>query len=128
MWEKGVPNANNPAAASLLQPNANGAACRTPNQLTCFAPEFAFLNYFEKQFSTKDYLSVRNEFLDDLKGQRTGTKTRYSEHALMWGHWVGTTVLFRPELRFERAYDRPAYASGTKHNQFTFAGDVIFFF
>ncbi len=46
----------------------------------------------------------------------------------MWGHWVGTTVLFRPELRFERSYDRPAFARGTKQNQVTFAADVIYFF
>jgi hypothetical protein len=40
---------------------------------------------------------------DDIKGQRTGFKTRYSEHELMYGHWIGTTVVFRPNIRFERA-------------------------
>lgn len=127
MWQKGVPNVNNPAAGSLPQPNANGAVCSTATQLTCFAPERAVLGYVEKEFSKKNYLTLRNEYFDDLKGQRTGIKTRYTEHSLMWGHWIGTTVLFRPELRFERAYDRPAYASGTRHNQLTFAGDVILF-
>ena len=45
-----------------------------------------------------------------------------------WGHWVGTTVLFRPELRFERSYDVAAYNNGTRKSQFTLSGDVIFFF
>ena len=93
------------------------------------------LNYVEKEFSKHDYLTIRNEFFGDIRGQRTGTKTRYSEHLLGWGHWVGTTILFRPELRFEHSYDLPAYDSpclpcgspGTKKNQFTASGDVIFF-
>ena len=137
MWN--VPNigpAAPAAAASLLETNANGAFCDNPTALTCLAPEQAVVNYLEKQFSKHDYLTIRNEFFDDMKGQRTGTKTRYSEHLLGWGHWVGTTVLFRPELRFEHSYDRPAYDSpclpcgspGTKKSQFTAAGDVIFFF
>jgi len=41
---------------------------------------------------------------------------------------VGTTVLFRPELRWEHSYDAPAYDNGTKHSQLTFASDVIVFF
>ena len=59
------------------------------------------MNYLEKQLSSKDYLSIRADTLDDLKGQRTGYKTRYIEETLMWGHWVGSTTLFRPEIRFD---------------------------
>lgn len=45
----------------------------------------------------------------------------------MWGHWVGATVLFRPELRVERSYDVPACDNGTKQNQLSLAGDVLWF-
>jgi hypothetical protein len=128
MWEDRVPNLNNPAAKPLLINGANGAFCNIATELTCFASETAVVNYFVKQISEKDYLTIRNEFFDDMKGQRTGTKTRYSEHLVGWGHWIGTTILLRPELRFERSYDRPAYDLGTKKNQLTFAGDAIFFF
>ena len=38
-----------------------------------------------------------------MKGQRTGFKTRYAEETLMWGHWVGSTILLRPEIRFDHA-------------------------
>lgn len=41
---------------------------------------------------------------------------------------MGTTILVRPELRFERSYDVPAYDDGTKKNQLTLASDVIWFF
>jgi len=132
MWETHVPNVN-PAgapavAAALLETNANGAWCDTPQELTCRAPEQAVVNYVEKQFSKHDYFTIRNEFFDDAKGQRTGFKTKYSEHLLGWGHWIGNTVLIRPELRYERSYDVPAYNSGTKKDQLVFASDVIFFF
>jgi hypothetical protein len=53
---------------------------------------------------------------------------KYCEHLTGWRHWIGTTVLFRPELRFERSYGVPAYDNGTKKNQRMLAGDVIYFF
>jgi hypothetical protein len=128
MWEKDVPNVNNPAAAPLLETGANGAYCSDVTVLTCYAPEWAFVNYLEKEIDPKNYISIRNEYLDDMVGQRTGTKSRYSEHLLGWGHWIGTTILLRPEIRYERSYDAPAYDLGHKKNQLTGAGDVIFFF
>jgi Putative beta-barrel porin-2, OmpL-like. bbp2 len=112
----------------LIETNANGAVCATAAQLRCFAPEWAVVNYVEREFSKHDYLTIRNEYFDDMRGQRTGFKTRYTEHTIGWGRWVGTTVLVRPELRFERSYDVPAYDNGTKKNQLMLAGDVIYFF
>jgi Putative beta-barrel porin-2, OmpL-like. bbp2 len=128
MWERGVPNVNNPAAAPLLETGANGADCSDVIVLTCYAPEWAFVNYLEKEIDSKNYVSIRNEYLDDMVGQRTGTKSRYSEHLLGWGHWIGTTILLRPEIRYERSYDAPAYDLGHKKNQLTGAGDMIVFF
>jgi hypothetical protein len=112
----------------LIETNANGAVCNHDYETTCFAPSYAIVNYLENQLSSHDYLSIRNEFFDDFRGQRTGFRTRYTEHLIGWGHWIGTTVLWRPELRFERAYDAPAYNNGTKKNQLTFACDLIVFF
>ena len=86
------------------------------------------MNYQEYEFNKHNYISIRNEYFDDMRGQRTGFRSRYTEHLLNWGHWVGTTVLFRPELRFERSYDVPAYNLGTKKTQVTLAADVLFFF
>jgi hypothetical protein len=128
MWERDVPNVNNPAAASLLETDANGAVCDDAAELTCCAPEWAILSYVEKQYGKRDYLTIRNEYFDDMRGQRTGFKSRYTEHLIGWGHWIGTTILFRPELRFERSYDVPACDNGTKKNQLMLAADVIYFF
>jgi hypothetical protein len=40
----------------------------------------------------------------------------------------GSTVTLRPELRFDHAYDAPAYDAGHAHSQFIAASDVIFHF
>lgn len=126
-YERDVPNVINPNAPPT-EVGANGAICNTTTQLTCYAPEWAVVNYVEREFSKKDYLTIRNEYFDDMKGQRTGFRTKYTEHLIGWGHWIGTTILLRPELRFERSYDVAAYDDGTKKNQLTLAGDIIYFF
>jgi hypothetical protein len=127
-YMKDTPNVSNPAAASLLVTNSNGAICRNVNALTCFAPEWATVGYVNYQINPKNFISIRNEYMDDIVGQRTGFKTKYTEHLISWNHWVGSTVVFRPELRYERAYDSPAYDNGTKKSQLMFAADMIWFY
>jgi hypothetical protein len=127
-YERQTPNVLNPGAASLLQPNANGAFCNRPEELTCYAPDWAILNYTNRQLGKHDFISFRNEYFDDIRGQRTGFKSKYVEDGISWNHWLGTTVLFRPELRFERAFGARAYDGGTRHNQVMFAADMLWFF
>ena len=127
-YMKDTPNVNNPAASGLLITNSNGAVCNTPTQLTCFAPEWATLSYVARQIGKHDAIIIRNEYFDDLKGQRTGFKTPYTENDIGWNHFIGSTVVFRPEVRYEHAYDEPAYNNGTKKSQLMFAGDIIWFF
>jgi hypothetical protein len=121
MFERGVPDVNGPLP---LEKGANGAFCPS-GKIRCLAPEWAAVNYVEKELSDKNYLSIRSDFLDDLRGQRTGYKTPYAEETLMWGHWIGSTVLLRPELRFDHSFGEAAYDRGTHHSQFQFATDVI---
>ncbi len=128
LYERQVPNiAGNVANPIPTETGANGAFCATGKQ-TCFAPATAITNYVEREFNAHNYLSIRNEFLDDVKGQRTGTPTKYSEHLVSYGRWIGSTVLFRPEMRFEHAYNHPAYDLGTKKSQFIVAGDLTYHF
>jgi len=108
--------------------NANGAYCDHPDELTCFAPEWATWHYLNRQIGKHDFVGMRNEHFDDLKGQRTGFKTPSSEHSIYWNHWLGSTLVFRPELRFEHAYDAPAYDSGNLKSQVTLAADAIWFY
>jgi hypothetical protein len=123
-YERQVPSIFGPIAP---ENGANGAWCKT-GETRCFAPDSSLLNYVERQFGLHDTLSIRNEFVDDIKGQRTGIKTRYTEHLISWNHWIGTSLLFRPEVRFEHAYDNPAFDNGTKKSQLILAGDLIVFY
>ncbi|MGA2877828.1 MAG: outer membrane beta-barrel protein [Bryobacteraceae bacterium] len=127
-YESHTPNIFNPAAASLLITNADGAWCKTAAQLTCYAPEWTILNYTNRQLKSHDFISLRDEFFDDLRGQRTGIKGRYIEDGISWNHWIGSTLVFRPELRWEHNFDNLAYDGATRHSQFMFAADVIWFY
>jgi hypothetical protein len=127
-YMKDTPNVNNPLASRLLVTNSNGAVCNNVSELTCFAPEWSTVGYVNYQINPKNFISVRNEYFDDIRGQRTGFKTKYTEHMISWNHWIGSTIVFRPEVRYEHAYDAPAYNNGTKKSQLMFAGDMIFFY
>ncbi|MGA9569081.1 MAG: outer membrane beta-barrel protein [Candidatus Acidiferrales bacterium] len=151
-YERDTPNLNNPnvglIGSSVPDPllifGANGARCNNTTETTCFAPEWAMVNYLEEQLGPHNYISVRNEVFDDIRGQRTGTKGWYTEHLFGWGHWIGTTVLLRPEVRWEHIYNPNlgltspppgtknelpgAYDNGLRHSQLTLASDIIWFF
>ena len=128
MYERAVPNIGGNVVNPITpETGANGAFC-SAGERTCFAPETAVVNYLEKEFNTHNYLSIRNDFVDDIKGQRTGYTTMYSEHLISYGHWIGSTVLFRPELRLEHSYQMAAYDLGTKKTQFVVAGDITYHF
>ena len=151
-YERDTPNLNNPnvglIGSSVPDPllifGANGARCNNTTETTCFAPEWAMVNYLEEQLGPHNYISIRNEVFDDIRGQRTGTKGWYTEHLFGWGHWIGTTVLLRPEVRWEHIYNPNlgltspppgtknelpgAYDNGLRHSQLTLASDIIWFF
>ncbi len=96
-----------------------GAVCQDPRapqsaqQARCFAPEFAFTNYVEHNFwNNQASLNIRNEVVDDLRGQRTGTPALYEEHMVGFDFWSGSTVTFRPELSYTKCYSKYHTVSG----------------
>ena len=86
------------------------------------------VNYLEIALSKKDCLSIRNDFLDDIQGQRTGFPTTYTSHAIGWSHAFTDSLSVRPELRYDHSYEAKAYDNGTRRDQFTFSIDMIFRF
>jgi hypothetical protein len=124
MYEREVPA----VAGNIRAESGTNAAYCAAGEQRCTAPEYAAVNFLQKEFSAHDFMSFRSDFLDDKKGQRTGYATRYSENTIMWCHWIGTTVQLRPELRFERAWNKQVYDGGRRHNQLTVASDLILHF
>ena len=96
-----------------------------PNFPAGHNPARGIVNYLNIELNAASMLSIRNEFYDDEQGQRTGFATRYSSHTVGLTHWLLQDVEVRPELRYERAYDFPAYDGGKKNYQTTALVDVI---
>lgn len=90
-----------------------GAVCQDPRlpaaqqSARCYAPELAITNYLEHNFwHNQASLNIRNEYVDDIKGQRTGTPAKYEEHMVGFDFWAGSTITFRPELSYTRAFTK----------------------
>jgi hypothetical protein len=124
MYERDVPAVGGPI---VPETNSNGAFCHA-GLIRCTAPEYAAVNFLQYERNVHNFFSLRTDFLNDKKGQRTGYQTRFSEETVSWTHWIGTTVQIRPEVRFDHAWDRPSYSAGTHENQFTIASDLIYHF
>ncbi|HEX7817518.1 outer membrane beta-barrel protein [Dyella sp.] len=88
-------------------------------------PAFGIVNYFNIELDPKNMVSIRNEFYNDEQGQRTTFATRYSSHTIGLTHWVSQDLEIRPEFRYERAYDFPAYNNGKRNYQVTALVDAI---
>jgi len=89
---------------------------------------YAILNYFQILCSPKDYISIRNEAMNDANGNRTGYATWYSSHTIGWSHHFADWVMIRPEVRYERAWNNAnvtPFDSGTKNYQFSAAMDLV---
>lgn len=88
-----------------------GAVCVDPRlpasaqPARCYAPEWAITNYIEHNFHNNSAsLNIRNEYVDDIKGQRTGSPAKFEEHMIGFDFWTGSTITFRPELSYVHAY------------------------
>ena len=128
MYERNVPNiAGNVANPIKPELGANGAFCAA-GELRCTAPEYAIVNYINRDVSSSLMFGFRSDLLDDKKGQRTGFATKYTENTFYVTKYIGTTVMFRPELRFDHSWDLEAYNDGKARNQLFFGMDLIYKF
>jgi Putative beta-barrel porin-2, OmpL-like. bbp2 len=90
-----------------------------------YAPEWGVLNYTMFRIAPAAFLTMRNEFYDDIVGSRTGHATKYSEHSIGITWWPDRIITLRPELRFDHSYDTAAFDNGTRRNQLTASMDFI---
>lgn len=72
------------------------------------------------------FVTVRDEFYNDIVGSRIGHATLYSEHSLGVTWWPDKIVTLRPELRFDHSYGTAAFDNGTRRNQLGASMDFIF--
>jgi len=97
--QNNVPNLNNATALNIIASGGTpfspqympfnapgGAFCKSAAVLSCTASFQTFLTYVNYKVTPLDNISYRAEFVDDMQGQRTGTKTRYIETGIGWQH------------------------------------------
>jgi len=126
MYQRDVPNVAPQIAHPLsVQSGVDGAIC-AGTELRCLAQEYAAENYLEHEVNSKLIVSFRSELVDDKKGQRTGYATKYTENTLSVTKYIGSTIMVRPEIRFDHSWDVRAYDNGRASNQFTVASDLIY--
>ncbi len=89
------------------------------------ASTYGVVNYVNIELNPANMISVRNEWVNDETGQRTGFATRYTSNTIGLTHWVSQDLELRPELRYERSWDLNAYDGGRKNHQATALFDVI---
>jgi hypothetical protein len=87
----------------------------------------AVVNYLEDKFSPNDFASLRTEYVNDPRGQRSGFATAYSSVTLGVTHKFSKTLLARPEIRLEKAFAGGVtpYDNGTKKYQTSIGLDFI---
>jgi hypothetical protein len=120
--QNNVPNLNNAATVNIIANGGTpfspqympfnapgGAFCKSAAVLSCTASFQTFLTYLNYKVTPLDNISYRAEFVDDMQGQRTGTKTRYVETGIGWQHWFSPQIEIRPEVSYYRSLDAFAF-------------------
>ena len=106
------------------RPFASGGGCGPT--ISGLSDAIGAVNYFQVKLSDKDYMTIRNDALADLKGQRSGFKTVYSSHTVGWSHWISNELIVRPELRYDHSWSvATPYDNGARKDQFVFLTDII---
>jgi hypothetical protein len=89
------------------------------------------VTYLEYKLNKRDYLSFRTDFLNDPSGTATGLSDLYTEVTLGYAHNITSTLVMRPEIRYDMSVLRPGYdingitGAGAKSNMFTFNVDFL---
>ena len=101
---------------SLGPPMSFGGGGGIGKYLPGNSPAFGVLNYTMFQLSKRDYFTVRNEWWDDSRGERSGFATNYSSHTIGISHQFNDHVMIRPELGYYHSYNVPAFDLGKNSN------------
>jgi hypothetical protein len=130
MWERKVPKVNNPKAASLLIPNANGAFCSggASGPLTCTTPRVWARELSELAVPSECVPQSAQRVLQRLQGPAYRVRDALFRTDSRNYMVIGNVIEIRPELRFDYSYEVPAFDGGRKWGQFTAATDAIFFY
>jgi hypothetical protein len=119
MWQFDAYVGGSSSVAPVDQFGGGGLGAPIPGD----AAAYGVLNYTEFQLSKKDYISVRNEYWVDQKGERSGFANAYSSHSIGLSHNFNDLFQIRPEVGYYRGYWQPAFDDGTKMGEWVIGFD-----
>jgi hypothetical protein len=85
---------------------------------------YGILNYTLYQLSKRDYFTVRNEWWNDARGERSGFATNYSSHTIGISHQFNDVLMLRPEIGYYHSYNVPAFNLGKNNNLLMYGFDL----
>jgi hypothetical protein len=121
MWEYGANKGGTVVDGPPLFGTGGGAGAFLPGK----SDASGLVNYFQILTSPKDYVSIRNDYLNDPRGFRTGYGTAYTSHTLSYTRFLTPLITFRPEIRYEHAYGATPYDGGRRNSQWSLAADLV---
>ncbi len=85
------------------------------------------VDYLAYQFSPKDFITFRPDYINDPQGERSGFATAYGSLTVGITHRFAPNFEIRPEYRLEKAFRAGVtpWDNGTKGYQRTFGMDAI---
>jgi hypothetical protein len=148
LYQKNVPNVDNPTVTNIIANGGspfspqnipfnapNGAHCGNATALKCTASAQAAISYLNYQISPLNNLTLRTEYYNDDKGQRTGTKTDYIEVGVGLQHFFSPQFEIRPEVTYYAALQNAAFNGNSnlgiapdKYHSLVVSGDVVMHF
>jgi hypothetical protein len=111
MWQRSSVVGGTP---SIGTPQSFGGGGGIGAPIPGTALTYGLVNYTMFQVSKRDYITLRNEWWRDEKGERSGFASTYSSHTIGLSHQFNDVLMIRPEVGYYRSYNVPAFDLGTR--------------
>jgi len=111
MWQRSSVVGGTP---SIGTPQSFGGGGGIGAPIPGTALTYGLVNYTMFQVSKRDYITLRNEWWRDEKGERTGFASTYSSHTIGLSHQFNDVLMIRPEVGYYRSYNVPAFDLGAR--------------
>jgi hypothetical protein len=113
MWQRDAVVGGTPSIGPVQSFGGGGG---TGADLPGMSLAYGLVNYTMFQVSSRDFITVRNEWWRDERGMRAGFAGNYTSHTLGLTHHFNDVVMIRPEVGYYRNHDRAAFDLGRERD------------
>lgn len=110
MWEYNAAVGGTPSIGPVQFNSGGGIGATVPG----LSSTVAALNYTMFQLGPHDFITFRNEWVNDQNGTRFGFPGNYTGNAIGWTHNFGPLFQIRPEIGYYRSYNSMAFDNGNQ--------------